>query len=120
MSKRRRPVLAVIAMLLVAVAANVSAQPSGGRLSGTVRDASGAALPGVTVTVTNQATSASQAVVSGGDGNYAVENLAPGTYTVSADLKGFARSTRKDVQVTAAAPTVDFTLSAAAAEEITV
>jgi outer membrane receptor protein involved in Fe transport len=88
-----------------------------GRISGVVRDASGAALPGVTITVTNEFTRAAQTATSGVDGSYSV-TLAPGTYSASATLKGFARQTRRGVALAAGATAnADFVLEARLEEE---
>ena len=51
---------------------------------GTVRDASGAVLPGVTVEASSPVLiEKTRSVVSGGTGQYSIENLRPGTYTVT-------------------------------------
>ncbi len=80
--------------------APVSAQNNQARLIGVVSDSSGAALPGVTVTVV----SASQhpaPVVTDGAGRYITPWLPPGTYTVSFDLSGFETRTLTSVALTA-------------------
>src|SRR5437879_1105336 len=48
----------------------VAAQSTGGSLSGTVKDATGAVLPGVTVLVTRTDTSSTRAVITDGAGRY--------------------------------------------------
>jgi carboxypeptidase family protein len=58
-------------------------------VSGTVRDASGAVLPGVTVTVTQTDTGFTRAVVTEGGGTYVVPNLPTGPYKLEASLQGF-------------------------------
>ena len=50
-----------------------------------------AAVPGATVTITNQATKAAQTVTTAADGAFSV-SLAPGTYSVTASLKGFTHA----------------------------
>ena len=70
-----------------------------GVLVGTVTDASKAVLPGVTVTVSNQNTGLKQVVVTTEDGEYRVRALPLGTYSIEAELSGFAPVTRKDVAV---------------------
>ena len=65
------------------------AQTSLGTIVGTITDESGAAIPHVAVTVTNEATSASRSVVTSESGNYTVTSLQPGPYTVQAEMKGF-------------------------------
>jgi iron complex outermembrane receptor protein len=95
------------------------AQPTG-TISGTVRDASGAGVPGATLTATNQATSATLTAVSSADGGYSV-HVAPGVYSVTVSLKGFGRQTRRDLKVEAgAAVAADFSLEPRREEEITI
>jgi hypothetical protein len=68
-------------------------------LSGTVRDDSGAVLPGVSVTVTNKQTGKVYAAVSGNDGTYRILDLEPGRYSVRFELAGFTTSETPDVNV---------------------
>jgi hypothetical protein len=77
------------ALLLALTPIAVFAQSSNGSISGTVTDASGAILPGVTVTATNAATSASRNVTSNEKGHYEIALLPPGTYRVTGELSGF-------------------------------
>src|SRR2546428_8243844 len=65
------------------------AQSSTGTISGNVTDASGGALPGVTVTATNTATAVSRTVVSNAAGHYEIPLLPPGIYRAVAELSGF-------------------------------
>lgn len=100
---------AVLAAVLCAVPAY--AQVSSGRINGVVRDDRGVAVPGATVTATNQATGASRSTATATDGGYAVAGLAPGAYSVSAWLPGLRRVSQRDVQVAAgAAASLDFVL----------
>jgi hypothetical protein len=73
----RRRLLMIAA--LAAVLYGVPAHAQDGRLSGVVRDTTGAAVPGATLSVANQATGATQTVTSGADGSFSV-SLVPGTY----------------------------------------
>jgi hypothetical protein len=59
------------------------------QMSGTVRDASGAVLPGVTITVTQTDTGFSRTAVTEGGGTYVVPNLPTGPYKLEASLQGF-------------------------------
>ncbi|MGE0404815.1 MAG: carboxypeptidase regulatory-like domain-containing protein [Candidatus Korobacteraceae bacterium] len=61
------------------------------QISGTVLDASGAALPNATVTITNEGTGATRSTTSNAEGFYVVTNLPVGTYTVAATATGFKR-----------------------------
>ena len=78
---------------LVAAPAAVFAQAS---IVGTVRDASGAVLPGVTVEASSPALiEKTRSVVSNGVGQYSIQDLRPGTYSVTFTLPGFS-SVRRD------------------------
>ncbi|MGH8546180.1 MAG: carboxypeptidase regulatory-like domain-containing protein, partial [Gammaproteobacteria bacterium] len=73
-----------------------------GQIQGTVRDDSGAVLPGVTVMATGISTVGSARTVSDAEGNYRLVNLPPGEYQVEAELQGFSRFSQGGVQVRAA------------------
>lgn len=62
-----------------------------GTITGIVKDASGAVIPGASVTVTNQETGVTTRVSSLADGAYRTPQLKPGNYTVSAEHPGFKR-----------------------------
>lgn len=111
------------------------------QLQGTVTDATGAAVPGATVTITEVATNISQTVHTGADGTYILRALRPSTYTVKVEATGFGAiqqtnvvlevgqqtslnftvkpaSTSYHVEVTEAAPLLD-TASSALGTDIT-
>ena len=73
------------------VPAYAQAQAANGNIEGTVRDAGGGVLPGVTVTVTNTDTGASRVAVTNDQGVYRALLLPLGAYTVSAELEGFRK-----------------------------
>ena len=79
------PLLFVV-LLLVAVP--VSAQTLG-TITGEVKDASGAIIPGATVTVTNTGTNATREMPSNESGIYTFPALPPGPYMVKSELQGF-------------------------------
>lgn len=115
----RRVARFLLGFLLAAVP--VLAQDPSGGITGTVRDATGSPVPGVTITVTNQATGAVRVVASAIGGGYEVVDLPPGSYTIAADLTGIGQATRRDVQVTGGgATTVDITLQPRVRESVTV
>jgi hypothetical protein len=74
----------------LALAAPAVAQQTESRVVGTVTDANGGVLPGVTVTVTSSQTSAVRTAVTDANGRYIVTNLGPGSYEVVVELSGFA------------------------------
>jgi hypothetical protein len=63
-----------------------------GTILGTVTDSSAAIIPDVKVTVTNTATNQAFKTVTSSSGDYYAPSLSPGTYTVSAEVKGFQKS----------------------------
>ena len=70
-------------------------------VTGTVRDASGAVLPGVTVEATSPALIEKvRSTVTDGEGLYRIVDLRPGTYTVTATLPGFATVKRDGILLT--------------------
>src|SRR6266852_485484 len=87
-------------------------------LNGRVIDPGGAALPGVTVAVTNPATGVTRDTVTNAEGLYSVPALNPGTYSVKVELSGFAPQVRNDVQLlTGATLTLDLQLGLAQIQE---
>ena len=68
-------------------------------LSGKILDATGATLPGVTVTVTSAATNQQRSVVTNEDGIYRFAGLTPGTYSLTSELDGFAKSVQSDIRL---------------------
>jgi hypothetical protein len=67
----------------------VAAQEQRGAIEGTVKDASGGVLPGVTVEAKNIATNSAQRAVTDTNGVYRFPSLVPGKYNVSGTLSGF-------------------------------
>jgi Carboxypeptidase regulatory-like domain len=73
------------------------AQINNATLSGTVADATGAVLPGVSVIATNNATGVVTTAFSNEAGAYNIPSLLPGTYTISGELPGFQKQTYQNV-----------------------
>ena len=61
-----------------------------GQIQGTVSDAQGGVLPGVSLTLRNTETGAVRTTVTESDGQYRFAGLQPGTYGLKAELQGFA------------------------------
>jgi hypothetical protein len=79
----------VIAAILVSLSLPCSAQLSSASVNGTIRDQKGAVIPDATVTVHNVDTNVDHQAESNGSGAYALLNLVPGKYTLSARASGF-------------------------------
>ena len=109
-------------VLLVASATSAFAQFDRGTVSGTIKDAQGGVVPGVTVTATSTQTQQTRSTVTDGSGFYTFPNLQPGRYDISAELQGFKKENRTGVQVDAAsALNLEFTLATGSlTEEVTV
>ena len=129
----RAAVVTVFLGLLLIFAGPLFAQTDNGRISGTVTDATGAAIPAAQVTVTNLATNATQKTKSNGGGEFSMAALQPGPYKASVTAQGFQRqdttfkldvsqvqainfklqvgSEGTTLEVTGAAPIVDSTTS---------
>jgi hypothetical protein len=92
-----RSVLAVVGLAFLAFAAGANAQQGTASIRGSVADAQGGVLPGVTVVVTHQESGVYREVVSNADGSYFITGIVPGTYRVTAKLDGFKAYDRRDV-----------------------
>ncbi|HTX40158.1 MAG TPA: carboxypeptidase regulatory-like domain-containing protein [Bryobacteraceae bacterium] len=96
---RRLPYIAVFLALLLLAAASLFGQIVSGDLTGTVFDASGAAVPGASVTARNDATGIETNTKTGLIGEYRFPNLAVGTYTITVTAPGFTKAQLKGVEV---------------------
>ena len=77
------------------------AQTASGTIAGTVRDASGGLIPGVTVEASSPVLIEKvRSVVTDSQGLYRIVDLRPGTYTVTFTLPGFATFKRDGVELT--------------------
>ncbi len=95
-------IASVFLLALLAIAGTVSAQSNvSGSVQGTIKDAAGAALPGVTVTALSKALIAGKLVtVTDNRGVYRFPSLPVGTYDIQAELSGFQTARRDGLRVT--------------------
>ena len=97
---RRIFVLCSLALLL---GAPIAQAQTTGSITGLVTDASGAVLPGVTITLSGERLiGGAQTQVSDASGTYRFDRLAPGSYNVKFELQGFRTVERPDVRISAA------------------
>jgi hypothetical protein len=94
-SHRWRYVL--VALAFACVAAPAAAQRQLGAIQGTITDQTGAAVPGVTVTITNKETGEVRTATTNESGIYRILSLDPGRYDIVAELAGFNKAGRNDV-----------------------
>ncbi len=120
--RRLSGLLVLIGSTWLMTAATASAQSSS-TIVGTVRDASGAAVPGVTVEVASPALIERHKIaVTGPDGTYQVVDLRPGIYSATFTLPGFQTVRREDIELnTTLTVTVNAALAVGGvAEQVTV
>lgn len=110
--------LASLAALVVLASHAASAQTGDGSLRGYVKDQQGGLLPGVTVTATSSALLAPVSGVTDAQGYYRVNNLPPGTYTLTAELTGFALYKREGILMRAGSTfSVDIEMTLSSVQE---
>ena len=108
----------VVVLALLVVSAIASAQLSTSELAGTVRDSSGAVLPGVTVTVTQTDTGFTRSVVTDEAGAYLLPNLPTGPYRLEVALQGFKSYQQTGIVLqVGSTPTINVTLAVGNLEE---
>ena len=111
------PRLALSALLSIVFAPAAAAQTGLATVTGIVADQSGAAMQGVTVTATNQATNIAYTGVSNEAGNYIITGVPIGSYVIAVDAQGF-KGVQSTVTISAAQTArVDFKLELGTVEE---
>jgi hypothetical protein len=96
-----RRLLRLVSVLVILMGFPTAARAQvGASLSGTVRDAQGAVIPGVTVEAASPVLiEKARTALSDGSGRYVIPDLRPGTYTVTFTLSGFVTVKREGVQL---------------------
>ncbi len=93
--------LSAAGLLLVLFVASAAGQTTG-TISGTVVDASGAVLPGVTASARNEGTGLVRSATTGVEGRFVIPFLPPGSYELRVELAGFSPHVRRGVDLTIA------------------
>ena len=81
----------ICTLLALCLIVPLSAQVERASIVGTVTDVTGAVVPGVIVTVTNEGTNTAVQRTTDESGRYTAVNLAPGSYSIAAEHTGFSR-----------------------------
>ncbi|HYX21322.1 MAG TPA: carboxypeptidase regulatory-like domain-containing protein, partial [Thermoanaerobaculia bacterium] len=111
----------LLAAAIAAAAPCPAEEPASGSISGTVRDESGAALPGVTVEIARGGLPSPRVAATARDGTYRVDGLVPASYDVSFKLLNFTTVVRRGVAAAAGrATTVDATLRLSVSADVVV
>ena len=97
MRNRHSRIVVLLSMALLSFCSAAGAQVTTGSILGTVHDSTGAVVPGATVTVTDNGKGTASTKQTDANGNYDVEFLIPGTYTVSVEMTGFKRSVSNNI-----------------------
>jgi hypothetical protein len=108
--KAARPVFRTGVLLLFCLIANLAQAQAAATLTGTITDAAGKTIAGARITVRNDATGQSVDTQTGSTGSYTLQNLAPGSYTVSVMAEGFIAKESKVTLTAAGQKTLDMTL----------
>ena len=93
-------ILAVLLSLVHPGSARAQSQITTGVIDGMATDATGAALPGVTIDARNVDTNFTRTAVSAADGRFALLQLPPGRYKVTFTLSGFATLSQENLELT--------------------
>ncbi|HEV2521448.1 MAG TPA: TonB-dependent receptor [Candidatus Acidoferrales bacterium] len=96
----------LVLSICLAVSVPAHTQVVGATLSGTVKDASGSAIPGAQVSVKNVATSTVRELTADSAGFYSVPNLIPGNYEVTYSAQGFSTQVSSGITLTVGAQQV--------------
>jgi len=87
----------VLIFLFLLGVTSIQAQLTTATLSGTIRDASGAVIPGADINAINAGTNLSRSTKSNERGEYRIEFLPIGSYTVEVTAQGFSKSVQKGI-----------------------
>jgi len=103
---------------MAAAALALDAQVSTASIYGTVRDSSGASIPGAALTLHNVATGVDVASGANGAGEYAMVNIQPGTYDLRVSKPGFQSSLQRSIVLAVnQTATYDLTLNVGSSEQ---
>jgi hypothetical protein len=96
---RKLPLAIALLVAIYGAAGTLTAQTATGQITGTVKDPSGAVLPQVTVTAKNVDTGNTRDTTTTGSGDYSFTLLPVGTYSVSAEHRGFSKAEQSGIRL---------------------
>lgn len=106
-----RSLATIFTLLCFSASQPIFAQAVNGSLLGTITDSSGAAIPNAKVIVTETKTGVARNANTNESGNYTFADLPPGNYAVAAEITGFKRTTRPNIDIAInSSPRVDLVL----------
>lgn len=97
MRNRTTALLISISAALFCFCSAAGAQVTTGSILGVVHDSTGAVVPGATVRITDTGKGTTSTTKTNADGDYSVEFLIPGTYSVSVEMTGFKRTVSNNI-----------------------
>ena len=103
----------LLSLLYLSGIQSLSAQTATGSILGTVKDPSGAVVPGATVTIKSVSTATTRALTTTDAGTYSAIALVPGAYHVSYEAAGFGAGERVITVSVGVTANGDFTLGLA-------
>ena len=113
----RMPRIVLLCSILLALPLAAHAQVDRATLTGVVRDASNAVVPGASVSVTNDATGITRTTTASNEGVFLVVDLAPGEYLVEASATGFQTAAQLVVLSTGQRARLDVALATGGVSE---
>src|SRR5690348_13525105 len=90
---------ALLLLWLFAFCSSLAIAQTGGTISGSTRDGSGALIPGASVTIKNVDNGLTRELVTDEQGRYSAPNLPVGSYEVQVSLSGFQTEVRKGIEL---------------------
>src|SRR6266536_1368225 len=119
MRKSPNPTLLLSVLVLLCSTSVAIGQGTASRVTGTVVDEKGAAVPGAAVTLTSEATQTSITSETTSSGSYVFDSVQVGTYSVTVEKQGFKKYVSSGNQANVNQPTtVNVTLEVGAIEQV--
>ena len=108
----------LVFLLTLVITGTMSGQSANTSLRGTVKDPTGAVLPGATITLVNQAAGQTLTATSDGSGEYQLSQVPPAKYTITAAASGFGNLTKTAELLVNQPATINFALTVTANNEV--